>query len=159
MRTKGRRAMAHPATAPPLRATALRQKAAAPRRTSTRTPHDDAQKTHPRSRAGGPARHALGATTTGGEHAARGGAHPAAARFAAARALPAAQRHEAETLTELADSIKAQGVVQPIVVRPLEPPGSGASQRYEIIAGERRWRAAQMAGLSEIPAVIRDIPD
>ncbi|HSY05340.1 MAG TPA: ParB/RepB/Spo0J family partition protein [Steroidobacteraceae bacterium] len=65
----------------------------------------------------------------------------------------------AETLTELADSIKAQGVVQPIVVRPLEPPGSGASQRYEIIAGERRWRAAQMAGLADIPAVIRDIPD
>ena len=65
----------------------------------------------------------------------------------------------AETLTELADSIKAQGVVQPIVVRPLEPPGSGASQRYEIIAGERRWRAAQMAGLTDIPAVIRDIPD
>jgi len=50
-------------------------------------------------------------------------------------------------------------VVQPIVVRPLEPPGSGASQRYEIIAGERRWRAAQMAGLADIPAVIRDIPD
>jgi ParB family chromosome partitioning protein len=64
-----------------------------------------------------------------------------------------------ETLTELADSIKAQGVVQPIVVRPLEPPGNGESQRYEIIAGERRWRAAQMAGLSEIPAVIRHIPD
>ena len=64
-----------------------------------------------------------------------------------------------ETLTELADSIKAQGVVQPIVVRPLEPPAAGASQRYEIIAGERRWRAAQMAGLSEIPAVIRPIPD
>jgi ParB family chromosome partitioning protein len=66
----------------------------------------------------------------------------------------------AETLAELADSIKAQGVVQPIVVRPLEvTPGSGESQRYEIIAGERRWRAAQMAGLSEIPAVIRHIPD
>jgi ParB family transcriptional regulator, chromosome partitioning protein len=64
-----------------------------------------------------------------------------------------------ETLTELADSIKAQGVVQPIVVRPLEAPQAGASQRYEIIAGERRWRAAQMAGLAEIPAVIRDIPD
>jgi ParB family chromosome partitioning protein len=64
-----------------------------------------------------------------------------------------------ETLSELADSIKAQGVVQPIVVRPLEPPGSGESQRYEIIAGERRWRAAQMAGLTEIPAVIRHIPD
>jgi ParB family chromosome partitioning protein len=64
-----------------------------------------------------------------------------------------------ETLTELADSIKAQGVVQPIVVRPLEAPQAGASQRYEIIAGERRWRAAQMAGLTEIPAVIRAIPD
>jgi ParB family chromosome partitioning protein len=64
-----------------------------------------------------------------------------------------------ETLTELADSIKAQGVVQPIVVRPIDTPGDGMSQRYEIIAGERRWRAAQMAGLSEIPAVIRHIPD
>jgi len=64
-----------------------------------------------------------------------------------------------ETLSELADSIKAQGVVQPIVVRPLEPPANGESQRYEIIAGERRWRAAQMAGLTEIPAVIRHIPD
>src|SRR6516164_5313522 len=64
-----------------------------------------------------------------------------------------------ETLTELADSIKSQGVVQPIVVRPLEPPVDGESQRYEIIAGERRWRAAQMAGLAEIPAVIRDVPD
>src|SRR5215468_10458060 len=64
-----------------------------------------------------------------------------------------------ETLSELADSIKSQGVVQPIVVRPLEPPGNGESQRYEIIAGERRWRAAQMAGLTEIPAVIRHIPD
>jgi ParB family chromosome partitioning protein len=65
----------------------------------------------------------------------------------------------AETLTELADSIKVQGVVQPIVVRPLMPPGPGESQRYEIIAGERRWRAAQMAGLTEIAAVIRQIPD
>src|ERR1700729_289042 len=59
----------------------------------------------------------------------------------------------AETLAELADSIKAQGVIQPIVVRPVAVPGVGESQRYEIIAGERRWRAAQMAGLSEIPAV------
>jgi ParB family transcriptional regulator, chromosome partitioning protein len=63
-----------------------------------------------------------------------------------------------ETLQELADSIKAQGVVQPIVVRSLSN-GDGGSQRYEIIAGERRWRAAQMAGLTEIPAVIREIPD
>ena len=64
-----------------------------------------------------------------------------------------------ETLTELADSIRAQGVVQPIVVRPLAAPANGESQRYEIIAGERRWRAAQMAGLTEIAAVIRAIPD
>ena len=64
-----------------------------------------------------------------------------------------------ETLVELADSIKAQGVVQPIVVRALGAPDGGASQRYEIIAGELRWRAAHMAGLTEIPAVIRHIPD
>jgi ParB family transcriptional regulator, chromosome partitioning protein len=56
-------------------------------------------------------------------------------------------------LQELSDSIRAQGVVQPIVVRPI---GAG---RYEIIAGERRWRAAQMAGLHSVPAVVRDIPD
>ncbi|NOR51938.1 MAG: ParB/RepB/Spo0J family partition protein [Gammaproteobacteria bacterium] len=59
-----------------------------------------------------------------------------------------------ESLEELADSIRAQGVVQPIVVRPLAEPG-----RYEIIAGERRWRATQLAGLHEIPAVIRDVSD
>jgi ParB family chromosome partitioning protein len=65
----------------------------------------------------------------------------------------------AESLGELADSIKARGLVQPILVRPLPRPDPTASQRYEIIAGERRWRAAQMAGLAEIPAVIRDVPD
>jgi ParB family transcriptional regulator, chromosome partitioning protein len=64
-----------------------------------------------------------------------------------------------ETLGELADSIKSHGLVQPILVRPLPRPNPTESQRYEIIAGERRWRAAQMAGLSEIPAVIRDVPD
>jgi ParB family chromosome partitioning protein len=64
-----------------------------------------------------------------------------------------------ESLSELADSIKAQGLVQPILVRPLGRAEPGESQRYEIIAGERRWRAAQMAGLSDIPAVIRDVPD
>ncbi|MFO7287458.1 MAG: ParB/RepB/Spo0J family partition protein [Gammaproteobacteria bacterium] len=61
-----------------------------------------------------------------------------------------------ETLAELADSIRKQGIVQPIVVRPLK--GTGET-RYEIIAGERRWRAAQLAGLEKVPAVIRDIPD
>ena len=58
-----------------------------------------------------------------------------------------------ESLEDLANSIRAQGVVQPIVVKPT---GSG---NYEIIAGERRWRAAQLAGLQEIPAVVRDVPD
>lgn len=65
-----------------------------------------------------------------------------------------------ETLQELADSIKAQGVVQPIVVRPLtDEAAPGQARRYEIIAGERRWRAAQLAGLHEIPALIRRVPD
>lgn len=58
-----------------------------------------------------------------------------------------------EALEELADSIRAQGVMQPIVVRPL------GEERYEIVAGERRWRAAQLAELDVIPAVIRDVSD
>lgn len=60
-----------------------------------------------------------------------------------------------DALQELADSIKAQGVVQPIIVRPL----SGKAGQYELVAGERRWRATQLAGLHEIPAIIRDISD
>jgi ParB family chromosome partitioning protein len=64
-----------------------------------------------------------------------------------------------ESLSDLADSIKSQGLVQPILVRPLPNRNPGESQRYEIIAGERRWRAAQMAGIAEIPAMIRDVPD
>jgi ParB family chromosome partitioning protein len=64
-----------------------------------------------------------------------------------------------ESLAELAESIKAQGVVQPIVVRPLPASSGGGETQYEIVAGERRWRAAQIAGLATIPAVIRDIPD
>jgi ParB family chromosome partitioning protein len=72
-----------------------------------------------------------------------------------------------DTLGELAESIKAQGVIQPIVVRPIGPGASasagaggvGGEQRYEIIAGERRWRAAQLAGLTEVPAIIRSVPD
>ena len=62
-----------------------------------------------------------------------------------------------DSLEDLASSIKAQGVVQPIVARPIASKGN--EQRYEIVAGERRWRAAQLAGLAEIPAVIRDVPD
>ncbi len=56
-------------------------------------------------------------------------------------------------LTELAESIRSQGIVQPLVVRQLGP------EKYEIIAGERRWRAAQMAGLREVPCVLRDATD
>jgi ParB family chromosome partitioning protein len=63
-----------------------------------------------------------------------------------------------DTLDDLAASIRTQGVVQPIVVRPIHT-GHTGTQHYEIIAGERRWRAAQMAGLEEIPAVVREIPD
>jgi ParB family chromosome partitioning protein len=64
-----------------------------------------------------------------------------------------------ESLAELADSIRAQGVVQPIVVRPIGETDERGVQRYEIIAGERRWRAAQLAGLRDIPAVVRRVPD
>ena len=58
-----------------------------------------------------------------------------------------------DSIAELSDSIKAQGVIQPIVLRPI------ADDRYEIIAGERRWRAAQLAGIDKIPAVIRTVDD
>ena len=62
-------------------------------------------------------------------------------------------RMDQTSLEELAASIRAQGLIQPILVRPVD------AGRYEIIAGERRWRAAGMAGLSEVPVVIRDVPD
>jgi ParB family chromosome partitioning protein len=58
-----------------------------------------------------------------------------------------------EALAELAESIKSQGVMQPILARPI---GAG---RYEIIAGERRWRAARMAGLTSVPALVREVAD
>jgi len=66
-------------------------------------------------------------------------------------------RMDPGSLEELAASIKSQGVMQPILVRPI-----GAmfdAKRYEIIAGERRWRAAQLAGLNEVPCLVREIPD
>ncbi len=58
-----------------------------------------------------------------------------------------------EALAELAQSIRVQGVMQPVVLRPI------SADEYEIIAGERRWRATQLAGLDTIPAIIRDVPD
>jgi ParB family chromosome partitioning protein len=62
-------------------------------------------------------------------------------------------RMDPESIAELADSIKAQGVIQPVLVRPVE------NGQFEIIAGERRWRAAQLAGLAQIPVVVRAVPD
>ncbi len=70
------------------------------------------------------------------------------------------RRHFDEAaLRDLAESIRAQGVIQPIVVRPLPVEEGHASERYEIIAGERRWRASQIAGLGQIPAVVRQMPE
>jgi len=63
-----------------------------------------------------------------------------------------------EPLEELALSIKANGVIQPIVVRPL-PAGRPGAAKYEIVAGERRWQAAQLAGLTDIPVLVRDLTD
>lgn len=62
-------------------------------------------------------------------------------------------RMDPESIAELADSIKSQGVIQPVLVRPVE------NGQFEIIAGERRWRAAQLAGLAQIPVVVRAVPD
>lgn len=59
-----------------------------------------------------------------------------------------------DKLAELSESIKAQGLVQPVVVRPLAKPGT-----YELIAGERRWRATRMAGKTTIPAIVREVAD
>ena len=67
-------------------------------------------------------------------------------------------RMDEGSLYELAESIRSQGIMQPILVRPLE--GAGAkTQRYEIIAGERRYRAAKLAGLDEVPVLVREVPD
>ncbi len=73
-------------------------------------------------------------------------------RIRSGRYQPRTRMDEA-ALAELAESIKAQGVMQPILVRPI---GAGS---YEIVAGERRWRAAQRAGLTQIPALVRVVPD
>ena len=62
-------------------------------------------------------------------------------------------RMDEQALKELAASIRAQGLMQPLLVRPVE------KERYELIAGERRWRAAQIAGLTEVPVLVREVPD
>lgn len=69
------------------------------------------------------------------------------------------QDMDAAALEDLARSIKAQGLVQPIVVRPLPTPTAAGETRYEIIAGERRWRAARLAGLTQAPAIVKEASD
>lgn len=68
------------------------------------------------------------------------------------------KRFDPERLTELARSIETQGIIQPIVVSPVVTP-PGQPRRYVIVAGERRWRAAQQAGLHEVPVVVREVDD
>ena len=73
-------------------------------------------------------------------------------KMQAGKYQPRAQMDQA-SLAALADSIKAQGIMQPILVRKI------SADKYEIIAGERRWRAAQLAGLSQVPVLVREVPD
>jgi len=68
-------------------------------------------------------------------------------------------RMDEGSLYELAESIKSQGVMQPILVRPITPPSASSEVRYEIIAGERRFRAAKLAGLREVPVLVKAVPD
>jgi ParB family chromosome partitioning protein len=83
------------------------------------------------------------------------GIHPIPVELLEAGPFQPRQRMQPEPLEELASSIRARGILQPILARP-HPEQAG---RYQIIAGERRWRAAQMAGLHEVPVHVRDLPD
>ena len=82
-------------------------------------------------------------------------AHKLPIAFLRPNRLQPRKRFAAEELNDLADSVREKGVLQPILVRPVQ----GAANAYEIVAGERRWRAAQMAQLHEVPVVIRDMND
>jgi ParB family chromosome partitioning protein len=96
----------------------------------------------------------LDALLSGADETADGGSLQTIAtdRIVQGRYQPRSRMDEA-SLAELAESIKAQGVVQPILVRPID------GGRFEIIAGERRWRASRQAGLANVPALVRDVPD
>ena len=102
---------------------------------------------------GGPARRGLGR----GFEVLIGGAEPELARISVDQIHPnpkqPRKRFDGEAVSGLAESIKAQGLIQPVVLRPRLEGG------YELIAGERRWRAAREAGIAEVPAVIRDADD
>jgi ParB family chromosome partitioning protein len=97
-----------------------------------------------------------------------GGASPASTQKSAQQSLAISllqpgkyqprQAMNGQSLEELAESIRAQGIMQPLLVRPLARSAAGAAS-YEIIAGERRFRAAQIAGLKEVPVLVRDVDD
>jgi ParB family chromosome partitioning protein len=97
----------------------------------------------------------LGAVPT--VSASRGGGTLPISLMQAGAFQPRREIHK-EPLEELAASIKANGVIQPIVVRPLLQ-GTGGAAKYEIVAGERRWQAAQLAGLANIPVIVRELSD
>jgi len=105
----------------------------------------------------------LGGSDHGGDAAVRSDESTAGIRESAPGTLPIEKmqpgeyqprtRMDQDSLNELASSIKSQGIIQPILVRPI------SGDKYEIIAGERRWRAAQIAQLDEVPVLVRNIPD
>lgn len=97
----------------------------------------------------------LGANPT--VSASRGGGTLPISLMRAGRFQPRREIHQ-QPLEELAASIKANGVIEPIIVRPL-PAGTSGDARYEIVAGERRWRAAKLAGLADIPTIVRQLSD
>ncbi len=95
------------------------------------------------------------AVLTRGESAAARATHRLPIAFLRPNKLQPRKRFAPEELNDLADSIREKGVLQPILVRPVK----GESNAYEIVAGERRWRAAQMAKLHEVPVVVREMGD
>ena len=102
----------------------------------------------------------LGADAPGIGQLAQGGVSPGQPSTLPVNKLQAGKyqprtRMDEGALAELADSIRAQGIMQPILVRPVD----AAKGRYEIIAGERRFRAAQLAGLTEVPVLVKDVAD
>lgn len=95
------------------------------------------------------------AVLTRGESAAARATHKLPIAFLSPNKLQPRKRFAPEELSDLADSIREKGVLQPILVRPVK----GETNAYEIVAGERRWRAAQMAKLHEVPVVVREMGD
>jgi ParB family transcriptional regulator, chromosome partitioning protein len=95
------------------------------------------------------------AVPTRGESAAARATHRLPIAFLRPNRLQPRKRFASEELNDLADSVREKGVLQPILVRPVR----GEANAYEIVAGERRWRAAQMAQLHEVPVVVRDMGD